>query len=228
MPLSLSGSCMPGHSITREIIPSESAGTAMTPNGAALVRSIYCDITAAPVDGDMWARLRSSGSFAWKPPPCAGRRVPPVTAFLVVVKSTINAPLTLKGARLICGGSDRGTLTAERLARMLRSPAYAGIDVRGLLSPRRIIREVGEAGSIDLDHDIIELKLDFVPPRDAVMQVIAFDKIPAEARAITLRLTIGALGTERTLDIEFTRREYRAGHGEPGRAAAWEKTGYGK
>lgn len=228
MPPSLLVSCMPGHVIMRDIIPSESAETATTRGGAALVRSIYCDVTAAPVDGDMWASLRSYGSFARKPAPCIRQRVPPVTAFLVVVKSTINAPLTLKGARLVCGESGRGALTAERLARMLRSPAYAGIDVRGLLSPRRIIREVGEAETTDLDRDTIELKLDFVPPRDAVTRVIAFEKVPAEARAITLRLTIGALATEKTLDINFVKREYRAADGEHGRGGTGEKSGYGK
>lgn len=212
-------SCMSRQGITRDTRPVESAGVETTRNGYALLRSIYCDILAAPVDEEAWARLLSGGTFARGPAPRMRQRVPPVTAILLVLKSTVNAPLTLKNAQLLHGNSGLSALTADRLSELLKSPAYSGIDVRKMLLPRRIIREGDAAVPVDLERDTIELKLDFVPPRDTVMILLVFEKMPAEARTFRLRLTISALGSEKNQDIDFTRLEFRAGSED----AAWKK-----
>lgn len=216
----LLASCMSRQGITRGLRPSAAAGTVTTERGAALVRSVYCDIQAEHVSEAKWARLLSCGAFSRGRVLPVRRRFPPLTVFMVTLASTVNAPLVLKNAQVRYGGTVKDAMTPARLAAATRSPAYAGTDAEAVLTPRRIMREEDASGPVDCGRDTIEMRLDFVPPRDTVMQVLAFEKIPYGARMITLSLTISALGGEKAFSIDFEPFEYRSGSDdiETGRA----------
>jgi hypothetical protein len=216
VPLLLFLSCMSRQGISRDVRASGGPEVEITGTGAPLLRSIYCDILAEPVDEEMWDRLFASGIFANGR---THRRVPPFTAFQVVLKSTVNAPLRLKDARLLYGKSVLSAMNAERIGERMRSPSYRGLDPGRMRTLRRVVRDGELRERMDYDHDSIELKLDFVPPRDTVMAFLFFEKIPAEIKAFRLRLTITALGTDKSFDVDFTRYESRAGSED----ALWRK-----
>ncbi|HOT46739.1 MAG TPA: hypothetical protein PLM53_18915 [Spirochaetota bacterium] len=208
-------SCHPGSGLVQETLPAESAVVDITGAKTARIRSIYCDITVEPIDASDWERLAGVSAYRRAGPGPLSRRTPPLAAFLVIVKNTVNAPIRLEKAQILHDGATMAALTADRAGDRLRSPAYSWIDFRKLLSPRRLIAEPEPLRKLDFDRDTIDTRLDFIPPQDHVLTIIAFDWIPVEIRKYRVDFTVSAMGGMRNLAVEFTRNEYRG----------WKKTG---
>ena len=210
LPLMNCLSCLqPG--ILHDFRPAERADVETTKYGSALIRSIYCDIMVESVDEALWRGLRSSHAYGKTPQQGILQRIPPITAFQVVLKNTVNAPIQLKKAQLCLGADAVDAMTITGIGARLKSPSYSGFNFGAMLSFRRLISEWDSMKNIDYDRDAIDMKLSFVPPRDAVLTIIAFERIPVEARSFKLRFMIAAMGNIKTIDFDFTRREYRTG-----------------
>ncbi|MBP7739047.1 MAG: hypothetical protein KA369_23970 [Spirochaetes bacterium] len=208
LPLTLS--CGQRSSLVREILPTENIAVDILQARAARVRSIYCEITVEPVDEARWKDLMKAAAYRKPGPQMALQRTPTLSAFLVLLKNTLNAPLRIEKAQIVAGDAVMEALRADGLGARFRSPAYGWCDFDRLLSIRRMTGEQEALYKIDIDRDTIETRLDFIPPRDTVLAVMAFEKIPPGIRRFKLRFSIAALGGTREVLIDFTRREYRA------------------
>jgi hypothetical protein len=203
-------SCLqPG--ILHDVRPAERTDVEITIYGSALIRSIYCDIMVEPVDEALWSSLRSSQAYGKTPQQGILQRIPSITAFQVILKNTVNAPIQLKKAQLCIGAITVDAMTINEIGARLKSPSYSGFNFGAMLSYRRFISEWDPMKNIDYDRDTIDMKLGFVPPRDAVLTIVAFERIPVEARSFKLRFMITAMGNIKTIDLDFTRREYHTG-----------------
>jgi len=210
LPVTLCISCLrPG--LVHIIAPVERSDVETTKYGTAIIRSLYCDIMVEPVDSELWRALRKSEAYGKTPERGILQRTPALTAFQVVVKNTLNAPIQLKKAQLCFGPHTADAMTSGGIRERLKSPSYSGYNFGAMLSYRRLISEWDSMGIIDYDRDTIGMKLDFIPPRDAVLTIIAFERIPVESRKFKLRLVITAMGNLKTIDFDFTRYEYRTG-----------------
>lgn len=204
-------SCHPGNGLIQETLPAESAMVDITGAKTGRVRSIYCDITVEPISASDWERLAGASVYRRTGRPPLSRRTPPLAAFLVIVKNTVNAPIRLERVQVIHDGGAMEALTAERAGERLRSPAYSWLDFRKLLSPRRLTAEPEPLKKLDFDTDTIATGLDFIPPQDHVLTIVAFDWIPVEIRKYRVDFTVSAMGGMRNLAVEFARKEYRGG-----------------
>ncbi len=204
-------SCQPRNGLLQETLPSESAVVEILGIKIARVRSISCDIMVEPVNAEGWDRLAKASVYRRAGPGPVVRRIPPVAAFLVILKNTVNAPIRLAKTRIICSGTTMELLTAETIITRFRSPSYSWLDFGRLLSFRRLVAEPESLAKIDFDRDTIETRLDFIPPQDTVIIVTAFDRIPVEFRKFKLLFTIAAMGATRDIAVEFNRNEYPAG-----------------
>ncbi len=209
MCLQICPSCRPGNGLVQETVPAESAMVDLLHARTGRIRSIYCDILVEPVDGDRWGQLMRTRVYRKPGRPPLFRRPPPVTAFLVVLKNTVNAPLRLENVQVISDGMSMDALTADRISARFKSPSYAWCDFGRMLTFRRLVEEPRSMKRIDFDRDTIDMKLDFVPPRDSVIRVIAFERMPVEIRRFKLRFSVAAMGSVREIAVEFTRNEYR-------------------
>jgi hypothetical protein len=213
LPASLCVFCLrPG--LVHVITPVERPDVETTKYGTALIRSLYCDIMVEPVDAGLWRSIRNSRVYGKIPDPGSLRRTPPLTAFQVVVKNTVNAPIQLQKAQLCSGPHTMDAMTAVGVRDRLKSSPYSGFNLDTILSFRRLISEPDLNEAIDYDRDTIDMKLDFIPPRDSVMTIIAFEKMPVASRKFKLKLVIAAMGNLKTIDFDFARDEYRTGKKE--------------
>jgi hypothetical protein len=203
--------CVPGAGMRHETRATERTDLEITKSGAPLVRSIYCDILVQPVDDGLWRKLAMSSAYSSKWKPGLSRRVPPLTAFMVIVTNTVNAPILLEKTELRYGGAVLAELSPAAIGARFRSAAFSIYDFKRLLSFRRIVTGRYAASRVDYDRDTIEEKIDFIPPRDSVIRLVAFEKIPVEARSFRLNFMISAMGTSKQIDFDFTRHEYREG-----------------
>lgn len=158
-------SCQPRNGLVQETLPAESAVVDIMGAKTARVRSIYCDIMVEPLDAAGWDRLAKASVYRNTRRRPAFRRTPPLTAFLVILKNTVNAPIRLEKTHLLTAGSSMEALTAERIGTRFRSPAYSWWDFGRMLSLRRLAAEPESLQRIDIDRDTIGTKLDFIPPR---------------------------------------------------------------
>ncbi|HPV42336.1 MAG TPA: hypothetical protein PKX40_14250 [Spirochaetota bacterium] len=204
-------SCHPGSGLVQETIPAESAVVDITGAKTAMVRSIYCDISVEPIEASDWERIARSPVYRRAGPRPPSRRKPPFAAFLVIVKNTVNAPIRLEKVQLLYDGASMEALTAEAAVKRFGSPAYSWLDFSKLLSPRRLIVEPEPLRKLDFAMDTIDTRLDFIPPQDHVLTIIAFDWIPVEIRNYKIDFTVAALGAMRNIAVDFTRNEYRGG-----------------
>jgi hypothetical protein len=203
-------SCQPRNGLVQETLPAESAVVDIMGTKTARVRSIYCDIMVEPLDAAGWGRLAKASVYRKNLRRPVFRRTPPLTAFLVILKNTVNAPIRLEKAHILGAGSGMEALTAERISTRFRSTAYSWWDFGRMLSLRRLVTEPESLKKIDIDGDTIETKLDFIPPQDHVITIIAFDRLPVEIRKYKLGFSVAAMGTVREITIEFNRNEYRS------------------
>jgi hypothetical protein len=120
----------------------------------------------------------------------------------------------LQKAQLCFGPHTMDAMTAVGVRDRLKSSPYSGFNLDAILSFRRLISEPDLNEAIDYDRDTIDMKLDFIPPRDSVMTIIAFEKMPVASRKFKLRLVIAAMGNLKTIDFDFARDEYRTGKKE--------------
>lgn len=208
--LSPSFSCRYGSRLARETLPVDNATVEVQHATTARVRSMYCDVMAAPVDETLWERLIKAGSYRSSAGQHLSRRPLPATAFLVMIKNTVNAPVKLDKAQIISGTAVSGSMTADQARKRFTSPAYAWCDFDKLLSLRRVVVETESLKSINIDRDTIETKLSFIPSRDSEVAVLLFEALPVEIRTFTLRITISTMGGVRDMDIDFMRHDYRS------------------
>lgn len=197
--------------LMHEIKPTDRADVETTKYGTAIIRSIYCDIFVEAVDAILWRNIRNSDAYGKTPQPGILQRNPPLVAFQAIVKNTLNAPIQLKKAQLIFSSGAMNAITVTGIGKQLNSPSYSGFNFSAMLSFRRLISEWDYMKNVDYDRDTIDLKLNFVPPRDTVLTIIAFERIPVEVRTFKLQFMIEAMGNIKTIDFDFARHEYRAG-----------------
>jgi hypothetical protein len=197
--------------ILHDIRPAERADVETTKYGTALIRSIYCDISVEPVDEALWLSIRSSDAYGRTPQQGILLRNPPLVAFQIIMKNTLNAPIQLKKARICFGSVAVDAMNVAGIAERLNSPSYSGFNFSEMLSLRRLISEWDYMKNIVYDRDTIGLKLNYVPPRDTVLTMIAFERIPVEVRKFKLQIMIAAMGNIKTVDFDFNRHEYRTG-----------------
>ena len=210
LPASLCISCLrPG--LVHVITPVERSEVEITKYGTALIRSLYCDIMVEPVNAGLWRSIRNSEAYGKAPDPGILQATPPLTAFQVVVKNTVNAPIQLKKAQLCFGPHTMDAVTSGGLRGRLKSSSYSGFNPGAMLSFRRLISEWDLTEAIDYDRDTLDMKLDFIPPRDSILTIIAFERIPAASRRFKLRFVIAAMGNLKTIDFDFIRHEYHTG-----------------
>lgn len=191
------------------IMPAGRPDTEIIGTASALIRNIYCDIRVDPVDSALWRRLLSSSAYAGAALPGARQRIPPVTAFLVTVKSTVRSPLRMENTLIRHGATEAGAITAEEMKARFSSASYSRLRFDNMSAFRRILNENDPPDTLDYDRDTISLRLDFIPPNDSVLKIIVFERIPAEVRKFKLRFIINAMGINKTIDFDFIRREYR-------------------
>ncbi len=204
-------SCQPRNGLIQETLPAESAIVDIMGTKTARVRSIYCDIMVEPLDTAGWDRIAKASVYRKKGRRHVFRRRPPLTAFFVILKNTVNAPIRLEKAQILIDGGRMEALTAEHISARFRSPAYSWCDFGRMLSLRRLVVEPESLKRIDFDRDTIAARLDFIPPQDHIITIIAFDRMPVEIRKYKLGFTIAAMGTVREIAVEFNRNEYRGG-----------------
>ncbi|OHD66047.1 MAG: hypothetical protein A2176_09820 [Spirochaetes bacterium RBG_13_51_14] len=209
VPIALCLSCLTRRELVRVTRPAERSDIDIIKSGSALIRSLYCDITAEAVDDALWRKLRTARAYSLVPGSAARQRIPPLTAFHVMVKNTAPTPIRIEKAQVRYGAVARDALAADEIAGRLKSPSYSVYNFCALLSPRRLLEEKDAAGNIDYDRDTISSKLDFVPPNDTVLKLIVFDRIPVEAGTFKLLIRITASGREKIIDFDFTGRDYR-------------------
>ncbi len=203
-------SCGQRNSLVREILPTENIAVDILHARAARVRSVYCEITVEPADDGRWKDLMKTAAYHRPGSRLVSQRRPPLTAFLVLLKNSVNAPIRIEKTQILVRGDVMDALRADGLGARFRSPAYGWCDFGRLLSIRRMVGEHETLKRIDIDRDTIETRLDFIPPQDSVFTVVAFETIPAHIRRFKLSFTIAALGGTREVSIDFTRHEYRA------------------
>lgn len=222
---SLCTSCLsPG--LVHTITPVERPDVETTRYGTALIRSLYCDIVAEPLDKRSWRKIRSSRAYGKTLDPGSFQRTPPLTAFQAVIKNTVNAPIQLKKAQLCFGPHTVDALNADSLRYRLRSSSYSGFNLDAIPSLRRLISEWDLTEDIDYDRDTIDMKLDFIPPRDSILTIIPFERMPVASRTFKLRLVIAAMGSAKTIDFDFTRDEYRTEDRKSGRQDKKDRHAY--
>jgi hypothetical protein len=197
------------HGLVHAITPVERPDVETTRYGTAMIRSLYCDIMVEPVDAGLWRAVRKSNSYGTNPHPGTLQRTPPLIAFQVVVKNTVNAPIRLQNVQLCLGSRTIDALTADGVRDRLKSSSYSGFNLDALFSSRRLISEPVLHEAIDYDRDTIDMSLDFIPPRDSVLTIRAFERPPVASRAFRLRFVIAAMGSLKTIDFDFTRDEHR-------------------
>lgn len=209
MTLSVFLTCLPRQGLVQVIMPVNRPDTEITGMASALIRSIYCDIRVDPVDDALWRRINSSDVYTG--PGQAGRRqrIPPVAAFLVTIKSTVHAPIRLDNALIRYGSTETAAMTAGEMNARFTSAAYSRYRFDRMFAFRRILDEIDPPGLPDFDRDTIALMLDFIPPDDSVVKIVAFDTIPGGVGEFTLRLMISAMGSRKNIDFYFLRRDYR-------------------
>jgi len=197
--------------LVRSITPVERPDVEATKYGTATVRSLYCDIMVEPVDDGLWRSIRNSAAYGKTPDPGSLQRTPPLTAFQVVVKNTLNAPIQLRNTQLSFGPRTMEAQTADGVRDRLKSPSYSGFNLDAIFSFRRLISERDGSEAIDYDRDTVDMKLDFIPPRDSVLTIIVFERMPVSSRTFKLRFVIAAMGNLKTIDFDFIRDEHREG-----------------
>lgn len=210
-------SCAGGEKLVRLTRVVERPEIEMTVGGAAMIRSVFCDLTVEPVDDALWTKLAGSDAYRKKPERGARRRIPPVAAFHVIIKSTISSPLRLENARLASGDTVRERMTIGAAAARLKSPAYSAYDFAGLFSYRRLAVEKDSSKWIDYDRETLASTFDFIPPNDAVATVLFFERPPAGRGQLSLTFDLSASGNRKSVTFYFISRDYRAGDPEYGR-----------
>jgi hypothetical protein len=203
-------SCLPGEGLVHLTRAVERTDVEITAGGSTLIRSVYCDITIEPADSALWEKLGKAAAYRKKPLPGARRRVPPLAAFHVIIKSTIGAPLRLERSRIFSGDTTADCLKRDTIAARLRSPAYSYYDFASLLSYRRLTVERDSFRLIDYDRDTIASTFDFIPPGDTVVTMLFFERPPAGQERFRLTLEFSASGNRKTVSCDFTSRDYRA------------------
>jgi hypothetical protein len=203
-------SCLPGERLVHVTRPVERTDVEITAGGGALIRSVYCDVTVEPADAAFWDRVGRTAAYGKKPSPGARRRVPPLAAFHLIIKSTIGSPLRLERARITAGDTARDSLTRDAVARRLSSPAYSCYDFAGLLSYRRLMVERDSSRWIDYDRETIASTLDFIPPGDSVVTMVLFERPPVGQERFRITLEFSSLGGRKAVSCDFDRRDYRA------------------
>ena len=118
-------SCLPGERLVRVVRPVERTDVEITADGGALIRSVNCDVTVEPADAALWDRIAGTTAYGKRPAPGARRRVPPLAAFHLIIKSTVGSPLRLERSRITYDGGAGDSLTRDAAARRLGSPAYS-------------------------------------------------------------------------------------------------------
>ncbi len=206
--------CSGGERLVRLTRALERPDIEITAGGSALIRGVYCDMMLEPVDGALWKKLVRTSAYMKKPARGARRRVPPVAAFHVIIKSTISAPLRLENARLVSGDTARERMTADAIAVRLKSPAYAAYNFAGLLSYRRLTVETDTSRWIDYDRETIATTFDFIPPYDTVVTMLLFERPPAGNEKLRLILELSASGNRRSISYDLISRDYRTGDRE--------------
>lgn len=206
--------CSGGERLVRLTSAVERPDIEMTADGSALIRSVFCDIMVEPVDAALWDKLGKTSSYTKKPARGARRRIPPVAAFHVIIKSTIGAPLRLVTARIVSGGTARERLTIDAISGRLKSPAYSAYDFRGLLAFRRLIADKDSSRRIDYDLETMASTFDFIPPYDTVVTTLMFERPPPGDERLRLTLELSASGNGKSVSCDFVSRDYRAGDRE--------------
>ena len=203
-------SCLPGERLVHLVRPVERTDVEITADGGALIRSVLCDVTIEPADAALWDRLAKTAAYGKKPAPGARRRVPPLAAFHLIIKSTVGSPLRLERSRISYGDGAGDSLERGAVARRLASPAYSYYNFAGLLSYRRLTRERDSCRWIDYDRETLASTLDFIPPGDTVVTMMLLERPSAGQERFRLTLEFSSAGNRRAVSCDFTARDYRA------------------
>ena len=119
-------SCGQRNSLVREILPTENIAVDILHAWAAGVRSIYCEITVEPADEGRWKDLMKTAAYHRPGSRLVSRRRPPLTAFLVLLKNTVNAPIRIEKTQILAGGDVMEALGADGLGARFRSRPTGG------------------------------------------------------------------------------------------------------
>ncbi len=218
--LTAGAACGP-RALERFTLPVDRAAVEITADGTSLMRSVYCDISVAPIEGPAWHRLLRRGACSGPAGRAVDVPIPPLTLFHVIVRSTVNLPVRVERAELRYDEGTISSLGVKEMRDRFSSSSYSACDPAILLSFRRLLEEHTSPGAIDYRRDTIESKLDFIPPYDYVAGVVAFERIPHREKRFILRFLIESAGKKRNVDFHFERIERRAGDRE-------KKIGHGR
>lgn len=180
--------------------PLDRPGVEITEEGPALVRSMYCDIAVEHLRENSLRRLLARSREGRR---CVSGRLSPLVVFHVIIRSTVDMPIRVERAELVHAGGIAASLDIGTLRARISPPRHSDCDPAAVFSGRRLLEEGASWSEIDPKADTVESRLDFIPPRDAMAGLIAFDRIPTSSRRFTLRFTVDATGRTRSVEFPF-------------------------
>ena len=178
-------------------------------DGRAVVRSLYSDITVRQIRNTEWNDLLHNDTFFNRKNRKESFRVPGLNFFLVTVKNTGGLPLVIESVSIVHTGKMHSSLQPAEIRRMFKSPVYDFFNFEKILAPRRLLSEDYSLKKLDFQSDAIDYKLDFIPPDDTLIQILAFEYPPVAVRRYSIEFNLSLNGAARKISFEIDRREFR-------------------
>ncbi|HOO72852.1 MAG TPA: hypothetical protein PK926_13940 [Spirochaetota bacterium] len=194
-----------GTPLKRAIVPQENRFIDVRKDGAALVRSIPCDVYLEHVSEKGWKKILSLRDYRAEDFAPAVYDIPPVDFYQIIIRNTSRLPLTVENCYVRYETTTVPALDSGRAAVLCSYSSTPPFHVKNLYNPRRFTGEKNSIETINYKTETVRSLIPFIPSEDAVLFFRAFDWIPAETRAFFIVLDI-RYGEAQT-SVVFTMKE---------------------
>jgi hypothetical protein len=204
----LTTGCSQRPGIVHKINPEPAGHVEIVKDHCARIRTRMADVTVEPVNNSTWKILLKQNRFITKDA-SSEYRYPGLHFFKLIITNNTGKPVTLKGIQVNTAGKTFNSLQTSEVMKQCDSKAYSIFNFQSLLSPYRLLTDKICLKNIDTSHDILYTKIDFIPPGDTIMQIVAFQWIPVQYRNFTLSIDIRRDDEKKVVDFKMKRIEYR-------------------
>jgi hypothetical protein len=203
--------CAPSPGIGRRDSPERNAILDVYSDGRAMIRSVYCEISARQIREAEWNSLLENRMFINAAHRGTAYRVPRLNFFVITVKNTGELPLVMDEIALSFGSEKQALLSPDAIRKGFTSPMYALFNFDEIMRPRRLLPEEYDFKKLDFAEDTVNYRLDFIAPDDTVIRIVAFYFPPVSVRKYQMDFSLKYQGALKRISFTMTRNEFRTG-----------------